>query len=640
MTLHTLEGVSADRAYELLVRRVELVGGGRAVSFKHGLNVVHGNIMTGKTTFVRLLRALLGAVPSALPAETEHVTDIRAVLGLAGRDWVVNRPLVTTRTAPVDIAEASKSDDREPLAFRLPALGAKASYSRFLMDQLGIPAVEVPQARSKPTEGLTPVTMTDWLGYCVVTGDEIDAQVFGHQHPFRDQKRRWVFELAYGLYDSQVARWVAQLKSVTNQINALDRDEELQGKFLAGTPFSSRDGLLRREAELDEMLTGEASQARDIARRSVTELDVGRIRAELLEERARARELSEEIRRHQGQLTDLVDLLQQLKSQFSRLTRAVVSDEWLVDFDFVVCPRCGNDVSPTRSKDHSCYLCLQPPRPAVSRDSFLAEQDRISGQIQETESVIALRQQSLESLEAERVAVSRREQELSERLNASTEAFVSDSAVEMQEAAGRRAYLLSEKAKMADYVMLLDRFEQTVSSRQELEEKKAEIETAIEGREFSASDAEENIRALEGKMLEYLLRLNVPRFEDDLTVRINRKTYLPEISGRTFDELSSQGLKTLVNVAHSLSHHTVAIDRGLPLPGFLVLDGLSANAGRRGFDEERIHDMYRLLIDEAQEYSERLQIVAVDNDPPAEFDEELQGHYVLYLTQDDKLIRF
>ena len=81
-------------------------------------------------------------------------------------------------------------------------------------------------------------------------------------------------------------------------------------------------------------------------------------------------------------------------------------------------------------------------------------------------------------------------------------------------------------------------------------------------------------------MLNYLERLNVPTLGDTLSVSINRTNYLPEVSTRTLMSFP-QGLKTLVNVAHALAHHTVAIDRGLSLPGLLVLDGVSANSGER-----------------------------------------------------------
>ncbi|WP_031096292.1 hypothetical protein [Streptomyces sp. NRRL S-15] len=633
-------GTIPSRSHTLMVLHVDFVGAGRSVVLRSGLNLVHGNITTGKTTFVRLLRALLGTVPSGLPSETEAISDIRAELLLGSREWLVSRPLVVTRTAPVDVAEKLETEDSAPSAFRVPAAGSKASFGRFLLEQTGIPVVSVPQARSKPTEGLSPVTITDWLGYCVVTGDEIDSQVFGHMHPFRDQKRRWVFELTYGLYDAEVAHLVADLKRIDAQINSIERESELQEKFLAETPFADRNAIVDRVAEIDDMLSSSESGAAAAAASVIESLDVGELRSDLLGRRSESRKVAEDIRRNEAQVSDLRDLRAQLKSQFSRLTRAVISDEWLVDFDFIVCPRCGNDVAPSRSTDDCCYLCLQQPRPSATRESFLAEQDRIVGQIQETDVVIASREKSLEALRSRHANLAQQERVLAAQLNSRTEAFISDNATEMQSIAARRAYLMAEKSKLADFALLIDRFEQTMQSKQELEERKLAIQDSITEREFGESTAEAKIHALEEKLLAYLTKLNIPTFSEDLSVVINRKTYLPEISGRTFDELSSQGLKTLVNVAHSLAHHAVAIDLGLPLPGLLVLDGLSANAGRRGFDEARIHDMYRLLLEVAAEYGDRLQIIAVDNDPPSEFWGDLEDKVVLHLTQEDKLVRF
>ena len=142
-------------------------------------------------------------------------------------------------------------------------------------------------------------------------------------------------------------------------------------------------------------------------------------------------------------------------------------------------------------------------------------------------------------------------------------------------------------------------------------------------------------------MLEYLQQLRIPDLGQELTVKINRKTYLPEVSGRSFDELSSQGLKTLVNIAHALAHHTVAIDRDLPLPGLLILDGISANSGQEGLSFDRIRDAYRLLSRVAadESYRDALQIIAVDNELSRDIVVELVQRVALELTQQDRLIR-
>ncbi|MFF2026971.1 hypothetical protein ACFVW2_34940, partial [Streptomyces sp. NPDC058171] len=97
--------------------------------------------------------------------------------------------------------------------------------------------------------------------------------------------------------------------------------------------------------------------------------------------------------------------------------------------------------------------------------------------------------------------------------------------------------------------------------------------------------------------------------------------------------------KTQKNSAHALAHHTVAIDLGLPLPGLLVLDGLSANAGREGYDGDRVVDLYRLVRRTAEEYKDFLQVITVDNDLPQAIEGELKNLIVLTLSQRDRLIR-
>jgi hypothetical protein len=121
--------------------------------------------------------------------------------------------------------------------------------------------------------------------------------------------------------------------------------------------------------------------------------------------------------------------------------------------------------------------------------------------------------------------------------------------------------------------------------------------------------------------------------------RINRESYLPEISGRSFPELSSEGLKTLVNIAHALAHHTFAIDADLPLPGLLVLDGISSNAGSEGYDRAQVLDAYHLLEAETEKYAGALQGIAVDNTIPSEVLLSSKGVVALTLTHTDRLIR-
>ncbi|GAA1384108.1 hypothetical protein [Catellatospora chokoriensis] len=623
----------------LELEKVELVGGGREIGFHSGLNIIQGDISTGKTTLIGLIRALLGTVPRGFPPEVDYVQAVRAEVVLGDRSWSIYRPKTTTRDALVELGENDVPPGRPPVALRLKAASAEQSYSTFILDRLGIPSISVPQARSEPGGAQTPVTMTDWLGYCIITGDEIDTQVFGHQRVFRDAKRRWVFEIAYGYYDPEMASLNAKLRTIDLQLETLGREAEFHRRFIASTPISDRKTVDARIARLTEQLTHLRGEQRLISSEVAEVPGVANLRESLLSVRALRGEAASRLSRLEGQITDLTDLHRQLNSQSAKLTRAIVADEWLVDFDFVVCPRCGTDVQPMRTPAHLCYLCHQEPQPATSRDQLLIEQERVSNQIIETSEILDLRKSALAKLETQIARLDHEASDTARTLDELTSTFVSDHAAAIAHFASEIARTEGELRRLADFALILDRLDQQAGSRSELEAAREEIVNLIGSWELSRADAEQNVIALEERMLAYLRQLRIPDLGQELTVKINRNTYLPIVAGRSFDELSSQGLKTLVNIAHALAHHTVAIDRGLPMPGLLILDGLSANAGFEGFDQERVNDVYRLLKETASGYEGQLQIVAVDNVLSPKILLQLAHDVVLNLTQEDRLIR-
>ena len=63
----------------LQIDSMELIGGDRTLEFSPGLNVVLGPMATGKSTIVKLIRALFASVPNDLAPEIGvNVPSIRA----------------------------------------------------------------------------------------------------------------------------------------------------------------------------------------------------------------------------------------------------------------------------------------------------------------------------------------------------------------------------------------------------------------------------------------------------------------------------------------------------------------------------------------------------------------------------------
>jgi DNA repair exonuclease SbcCD ATPase subunit len=389
-----------------------------------------------------------------------------------------------------------------------------------------------------------------------VTGDDLDTQVFGHRHPFRDLKRRWVFEIAYGLYDEALANLSADLRRVDLAIRASEIEAEVIRGFLAGTTLGKPDELEAQLAAQEARLAELRERAGQFRAASDSEPggEISRMRSAVLDARQSLDAVRAEIRQHQAQLRGLADLQRQLSSLSKRLTRSIVADEWMVDFDFVVCPRCGQDVDTHRAESPICYLCEQPePMTAPNRDSLIREQDRVTYQLAETGQLIGDREDTLAQLRQRESEVTMSLATASANLDLLTREFVSAQASQLQSLASETATVEANVEWSKRYLTLIDRQADQSGYLAALKDRKLELEEEIESHGTSVAAADENIDALEKRMLDYLTRLHVPQLGDLLTVKINRTTYLPEVSGRTFDELSSQGLKTLVNVAHALA---------------------------------------------------------------------------------------
>ncbi|MBI4190781.1 MAG: hypothetical protein HY525_09610 [Betaproteobacteria bacterium] len=598
------------------VNRLSLVGIERTFLFEPGVNIVTGPIASGKTSLLRLTRGLFAGPLNDLPPEVrEGVSAIGGEIVVGEDVYSVVRANVTTASAKVEIA-GTREVQRLPVA-QLDET-ATMTYGQWLLTKLGLPRLEVPSAPTRAESAPTPVSVNDYFLYCELPQDEIDSSIFGHRHVFKNIKRRYVFEILYGLYDVDVARIQDELRDVYISLRQLQSQTMAFERFLADTPWENR-------AALHEALSTARRTLNRLEEETVqhAETAVGGVSIPTQELRASLRSIDEELaklRLDQERETDGVDrlrrLVAQLESQTERLTRSIVANLVLTDFEFVVCPRCGSEVDSARGNLTTCSLCLQTPEARITRESLVQEQERIGAQIIETRELIAAREKGLHKLELQIGDVERRRREVGRELDVQLRSYVSDSATEIARRAGERSDVQSTIRRLEDYLTLYAKMDRAMRDIESLDRRRRELEGEFEAAGARRGDAESRILRLEEKFEEILDAFGVPRFGKIRKAAIDRSTYLPVLDGRRFDELSSQGLQVLVNVAHALAHHEVAIELSIPLPGILMIDGVTKNVGHEGFDLERVEAVYSYLNDVSARLGDALQILIADNDVP------------------------
>jgi hypothetical protein len=611
---------------------VALVGTSRTVNFTSGLNIVEGPISTGKTSLMRLLAIVLGGDYDGVSPEVDAaVSQLAADVTIGDGNFAIVRRLMKTPTAWVQIAG-------DGVAERLPAMRldptSVRTYGTWLLDVLGLPTLRVPQAPTRPEESVfVPVSINDYIRYCRIRQDEIDVDVLGSSFHFRDVKRRYVFRILYGGYDAEVARLQDELRQLQLELTQLEQGSSAFERFLAGTALENRAEINR---QLDAALARRAAIQSDrhaLAEAADVSPDVVALRTGLTELTQRVSDLQTEMEREQADVRELEELSNELRTQLARLTRAIVADERFFDFDFVVCPRCGSALDSNRSDDAHCYLCLQEPPPAPTREDLIAEQDRVGAQIVETQDLVATHLERASALKGEIAALDRRRAGVSAKIDDRLATFVSSQADRIEVLARTEAEAAAAIERLEEYASLFGRLDEAARRIDELSERREEIEAALERAEQLDAVTATRMATLERWFAHYVEALEIPVFPGEPRAGIDPLDYEPIVNGRKFPELSA-GVRVLVNVAHLLAHHRAALELSLPLPGLLMIDGINKNIGKADYDAARIEDVWTQLIALADELPDDLQIIVAANDVPDRAREFVQ----LTLSAEDRLI--
>lgn len=620
-------------ALRVRINRIFLAGTERTLDLAPGLNIITGPIATGKTTMLRLCQALVGGSLADLPAEARRgIQAIHGELVLGDETYTIIRQAVTTTTAPVEIAGRDFSA-RIPVYQPTPT--SRETYTRWLLDALKLPRLSVPSRPTQLDSEPTPVTARDYFLYCSLRQDEIGESVFGHRDPFKNIKRRYVFQVIYGLLSLEIADLQERLRDVLSKIRELRSDRSLLDRFLRDTPWSNRAELERKlaearrhAAELERQGTSRTAES------ELNEPGSQALRAQLLELGQEVGRLRAALGAEDESIRELHRLASQLQGEARRLTRAIVAGKHLTDMDFVVCPRCGSELDQQRGDEEHCYLCSQTPAAGFSREILIREQERIEAQLVEARELAELRASRLEESKKQLGDRTRRIEEISRELDYQTRAFVSARAADIERQGAARAAVTGQIEKLEEYLSVYDRMHSSQHLLEELEAERLETEGRLEAASTRSAEAERRIEVLEHNFNQILLRFHPPEFGEEDQSRIDRQTYLPLFRGRSFDTLSSPGLGTLVNVAHVLAHQKTSLEQGLLLPNILFIDGLSEHLGEEGLDPQRRNAIYEYLMEFAETFREQLQVIVVDNEVPA----SARSFIRMELSEGDRLI--
>jgi DNA repair exonuclease SbcCD ATPase subunit len=162
-------------------------------------------------------------------------------------------------------------------------------------------------------------------------------------------------------------------------------------------------------------------------------------------------------------------------------------------------------------------------------------------------------------------------------LDVQLQSYVSDEADRIRDRARRLGELQKTVHQLSDYLRLYERLDAARMSEGDLVRRESELQTLLQQKELDRGAADERLQSLNREFAHWVEAFGTPRFEGEPRAAVDPETYLPILNGRRFANLSSGGLKVLTNLAYALAHHTNALRLDIPLPGILLIDGISTS---------------------------------------------------------------
>lgn len=600
------------------INSVILQGAGKdyEFSFTRNCTILDGPVGTGKSSLLELIKYGFGGQAVLTPVVRSEVDQVILKVSMEGRDICLRRGLGKS-SRYVTLSNTNDPEEFETLSVR--GDGRHRSISDALLATIDLPNVEIPRARTRATAETVRLTFNDLYSYLYVEQQDIDRSVVHHTEAFRDPKRRAVFELLFGLADPGQLAAETELGRLREKLKASRSRAELIENFLQTSGVESYTQLRSKSIELSDIaknaatelvLLREAVAARTTAHEQLRE----RVASAEAAFNAAARELADS----RSEVSRREELLSQFQLDSFREDKARSASRRLSPLEFVMCPRCLQELPESRADSNHCHLCLQevaldytdPP------DASVVEADE---QVDELEELLTKAREIYIDRESHQRALQRHLATLREDLDQVTAEAVAPRFSEIELLSARRASALVELDGVYKYLKFWDELRNIQDSVRRLDSRMVELEEIISSTKARLSQRRLILSELSSLFDDTVQFLGVPWAN---TAAIDPKTYLPTIDGERFETVAvAGGTKTLVTVAYHLTLLAHALEQhDTLLPQLLILDTPRKNLGFNDNDREmgdRIYNRIQTLVDA---YGSEVQFIIADNDLPRGWD--------------------
>jgi hypothetical protein len=619
----------------IIIHKLKLVGVRKnyTIPFNAGLNIIHGDSDTGKSSILNLIDYCLGASEVDLYTEIENSGRFCLLeVELNGKVYTIKRNIFEPN-ALIEVFNSviDEMDNVFALEYgpNYNKSGDAGFISDFFLDALSIPKIETKQSPSKADSKMNRLSFRDIMKYNYLTQDDVGSKDLLDRKNFTIAvKNQETFKFLHNLLDTNITELQALIAEKTRVKSELDHKYNTISSFFRETQLKTADLLISEKNDIAEKLKSINAELDNLNREMIsnTETDSD-LRVVIRDFEIEIREKDRVLDSNRVQLRQNVLLKNDYQLDIQKLKSSVKLFEKLpLQEKMIDCPVCSNSLKLESLKEN-----------VIDSDPDLLEQEvrSLNRRTKDITNMIAENRNQIFLLEGQIAALYEKVNQAKSLLDNQTKEMISPFLAQ-------RDGLLTSRAKFLEN---LSNIEYTLKLRNQLSEivkSSAKITLELEKLYLSMQELQSNTPTVEfvtNNIADYLKEfLSEVRMNNVFGVNIDARTFLPKVRDREYFQLTSGGVRTLVSVGYYISILQNGLAQNSNHPNFLMIDTIAKYLGKtkskymaetdkkedvkegiRADDPTKYINMYKYLINVCHGRTD-LQVIIVDNDIPQEIE--------------------
>lgn len=590
--------------------------------FKEGLNLIWGDMDSGKSSILNLIDYCLGGKNENLLYDEIKKHGLAAALeiDLNGAIYTFEREILDPAAAiRVHSGKFEKRGNSFPMLMSaFPNIDMPDGWvSDFILDCLGIPKIKIKESRRREDANSDRLSFRDLMKLMYIKQTRVGSDaLLDYQNGVLFNKNVEIQKFVYNIYDDRLADLNTDLADENRQLAELRRNEDAVRKFLNEVSIS-----VGQLANIEDALKTAESNAEEI------DSSIESLKSDFLLSTDIGLEISNSVSKLRQEINELDANIKLNEKKYDSFVK--LSNTYKFDLDALNVSRLARGSFQTKTdalESMACPLCSSH----LSINSQFIKDEDIDNLEKSLKNRTAGINKSLEKLRQENDEYRLKHAEISELLKDTLRNFDENNSAKISPLI--TAIQAMEVTRAAAKVQL-SHAERNISIARRFED----IGSKIDAKESAISSIKRAIKTIESALIgleEVITKL------DSFLQKIMIDSGLQNVHGVYYDNkfiayfrnisyylTSSGGVRTILSIATYLARLRYLLDHRCNLPSFLMIDTPGQNIGRyRDKDDtsevsdpslyENIFKQIIATTNLAKSKERKSQIIVVDNDKP------------------------